>query len=135
MNLRTCSRCGKMFNYIGGQPICEPCKKAIEEDFQKVKAYIQENPAADLKKIAEDNEVTTKQIQQWIREERLMFSESSPLKMTCEKCGDRILTGRFCAKCKASMANNLNDTFAKPKPAIQQPVKQDKKAGMRFLDT
>ncbi|SFQ00743.1 flagellar operon protein TIGR03826 [Butyrivibrio proteoclasticus] len=135
MNLRNCARCGKMFNYIGGQPICEPCKKAIEEDFQRVKAYIIENPTADLKQIAEDNEVTTKQIQQWIREERLMFAENSPLKMTCEKCGARILTGRFCDKCKASMADNLNNTFARPQPVIQQPVKQDKKAGMRFLDT
>ena len=136
MNLRNCSRCGKMFNYIGGQPICEPCKKALEEDFQNVKKYIEENPRADLKQIAEDNGVTTKQIQQWIREERLMFSEGSPLALTCEKCGERILTGRFCAKCKGTMANNLTNTFAKPQPAVQQqPVKKETKAGMRFLDT
>ena len=135
MNLRNCSRCGKMFNYIGGQPICEPCKKALEEDFQKVKKYIEENPGADIKKIAEDNEVPTKQIQQWIREERLMFSEGSPIKLQCENCGETILTGRFCAKCKGTMANNLNNTFARPKPAIQQPVKKEPKAGMRFLDT
>ncbi len=135
MNLRNCSRCGKMFNYIGGQPICEPCKKAIEEEFQKVKQYITENPGADLKKIAEDNEVTTKQIQQWIREERLMFTSGSPIQLQCENCGEPILTGRFCAKCKATMANTLNNTFAKPKPALQQPVKKESKAGMRFLDT
>ena len=55
MNLRNCSRCGKMFNYVSGQPICEPCKKAIEEDFQKVKQYIADNPRAGLRQIAEDN--------------------------------------------------------------------------------
>ncbi|SCY24727.1 class I tRNA ligase family protein [Butyrivibrio sp. INlla14] len=135
MNLRNCARCGKMFNYIGGQPVCDACKKAIEEDFQKVKQYIVDNPRAGLKEIAEENGVTTKQIQQWIREERLMFTSDSPLQIQCENCGAQIQTGRYCAKCKASMANNLNNTFAKPQPAIQQPVKKEGKAGMRFLDT
>ncbi|MBO4458026.1 MAG: flagellar protein [Butyrivibrio sp.] len=134
MNLRNCARCGKMFNYIGGPVICEPCKKAAEEDFQKVKEYIANNPHASLKQISDDNEVSTKQLQQWIREERLMFAEGSPIKLECENCGAPILTGRFCAKCKASMANNLATSFAKPKPA-PQPVKKDEKAGMRFLDT
>ena len=55
--------------------------------------------------------------------------------LLCEGCGEPITTGRFCAKCKTSMANNLNNTFAKPKPALQQPVKKETKAGMRFLDT
>ena len=135
MNLRNCSRCGKMFNYIGGAPICEACKKALEEDFQRVKAYIQDNPCADLKQIAVDNRVTTKQIQQWVREERLMFAENSPLQLQCEKCGARILTGRYCDKCKTNMADNLTNTFARPQPALQQPVKKEPKAGMRFLDT
>ena len=135
MNLRNCARCGKMFNYIGGQPICDPCKKAVEEDFQKVKQYIEDNPTASLKMISEENQVSTKQIQQWIREERLMFSKDSPIQLLCENCGEPITTGRFCAKCKTSMANTLNSTFAKPKPALQQPVKKEPKAGMRFLDT
>ena len=135
MNLRNCPRCGKMFNYVAGPPICDPCRKALEDDFQKVKQYIEENPRASLKQISEECKVTTKQIQQWIREERLMFSKDSPIQLVCEKCGELITTGRFCAKCKNSMANNLNNTFAKPKPALQQPVKKEPKAGMRFLDT
>ena len=117
-----------MFNFIGGQPICENCKKALEDDFQKVKQYIVDNPRASLKEIADDNGVTTKQLQQWIREERLMFTSDSPIQLQCENCGELIQTGRFCAKCKATMANNLTDTFAKPKPVLQQPVKKEQKA-------
>ncbi|MBQ8030093.1 MAG: flagellar protein [Butyrivibrio sp.] len=137
MNLRNCARCGKMFNYVAGPVICEPCKKLAEEDFQKVKQYIQDNPRASLKQISEDNEVTTKQIQQWIREERLMFSKDSPIQLLCEKCGEPITTGRFCAKCKTSMANTLNDTVAQKRQALQQAIqqKQEPKSGMRFLDT
>ena len=135
MNLRNCSRCGKMFNYVAGPTICEPCRKAIEDSFQKVKQYIEDNPRASLRQISEECEVTTKQIQQWIREERLMFSKDSPIQLVCENCGELITTGRFCAKCKNTMANTLNKSFAKPKPALQQPVKKEPKAGMRFLDT
>ena len=135
MNLRNCSRCGKMFNFVSGMPICDNCKKALEDDFQKVKQYIADNPSAGLRPISEECKVTTKQIQQWVREERLMFSADSPIQLTCENCGEKIQTGRFCAKCRSSMANNLNNTFAKPKPQLQQPVKKEPKAGMRFLDT
>lgn len=135
MSLRNCAKCGKMFNYITGPAICDNCKKALEDSFQKVKQYIVDNPSASLKQIAEDNEVTTKQIQQWIREERLMFSENSPLQLLCEKCGSRILTGRFCSKCKDKMANNLNNTFARPRPTLQQPAHGGPGPGMRFLDT
>ena len=140
MNLRNCARCGKMFNYIGGQPICDPCKKALEDDFQKVKQYIQDNPAATLKQISEDNEVTTKQIQQWIREERLMFSKDSPLQLLCENCGEPIQTGRFCAKCKTSDGRSRRECPGRqydtslphrwPDAWLHRP-----KAGMRFLDT
>ena len=135
MNLRNCSKCGKMFNYVSGPPICDNCKKALEEDFQKVKKYVQDNPSASLKQIAEENDVKLNQIKEWIREERLMFSKDSPLALTCENCGEPIQTARLCAKCKAGMANNLSNSIAKPK-TLQQPVaKKEPKAGMRFLDT
>ena len=87
MNLRNCSRCGKMFNYIAGPIMCENCKKELEEDFQKVKKYITDNPTASLKQITDDNNVKTSQIREWIREERLMFAKESPIQLTCENCG------------------------------------------------
>jgi len=133
MNLRNCTRCGKMFNYVAGPPICDACKKALEDDFQKVKAYIQENPQASLKQIAEDNDVKLNQIKEWIREERLMFSKDSPIQLTCENCGATIQTGRFCNNCKSSMANNLTDAFHKEAPKIQIPQSKDDKGGMRFM--
>ena len=136
MNLRNCARCGKMFDFVSPPAICDACKKAIEDSFQKVKVYIQENPSASLRQISEDNKVTPKQIQQWIREERLEFSKDSPLQLLCEKCGAKITTGRFCAKCKTTMADNLNNTFAKPR-TIQQPASPNagQRPGMRFLDS
>ena len=135
MEVRNCRNCGRLFNYLGGPNICPACREEVEKKFQEVKEYIRENPRSNIPEIAEANNVTTSQIKQWIREERLMFSSDSPIQLLCEKCGAKIQTGRFCAKCRSTMANNLTDTFAKPKPQLQQPVKKETKAGMHFLDT
>ena len=43
MGVRNCSRCGKIFNYAAGQPICENCRKELEVMFQKVKVFIKDS--------------------------------------------------------------------------------------------
>ena len=88
--IRNCKKCGKLFNYVVGLPICPACKEAAEQKFQDVKKFIRENPRCDIKEVAETCEVDQQQIQQWIREERLMFSEDSPIKIPCENCGTLI---------------------------------------------
>ncbi len=140
-NIRNCSRCGKMFNYIVGDVICENCKKEIEEKFQQVKKYIEENPGSGLRQIAEECEVSTKQLKKWILEERLVFTEGSPIQITCENCGARISTGRLCAKCKATVTNALNNTVKERQQALaaeiakKQAQKSDATSGMKFLKT
>ena len=57
MNVRNCRKCGKLFNYISGMPICPACKDKLEEKFQTVKKYIRENRLADIKEVAEACEV------------------------------------------------------------------------------
>ncbi|OYP28250.1 MerR family transcriptional regulator, partial [Lachnotalea glycerini] len=36
MDVRNCKKCRKLFNYIGGQPICPSCLADSEEEFRKV---------------------------------------------------------------------------------------------------
>ena len=132
MDVRNCKSCGRMFNYLGGPPICPVCKSKTEDDFQKVKEYIRENPGAQIAEIAEANEVTVQQIRQWVREERLEFAKDSQIALNCEKCGASIRTGRFCEKCKNNMASDLTDAFAKP-VAIEEPKKHEHDSDkMRF---
>lgn len=135
MNVRNCKKCGKLFNYISGLPICAGCKEKNEEVFQKVKKYIRENPRADIREVAMECEVETAQIQQWIREERLEFTDDSPIKLPCENCGVMIRAGKYCEKCKGSMAKNLSNAISKPKAVAVQPKKEkDTSSKMRFLD-
>lgn len=111
MNVKNCRKCGKMFNYVSGMPICPACKEHAEAQFQAVKKYVQDHKTATIPEIVEDCGVDAKQIQQWVREERLFFTEDSPVKINCEICGATISTGRYCDKCKKDTAHNLKDSI------------------------
>lgn len=117
MAIRNCKRCGKMFNFIAGDPICPECKEKREAKFQEVKKYVQDNKTASIQEIVRDCDVDQKLIHQWIREERLFFSDDSPVKINCEKCGCQIATGRYCDKCKKDTANVFSNASKRPEPA------------------
>mgnify|MGYP002623274285 CR=1 FL=1 len=134
MEARACRSCGKLFNYIGGQPICEACKKRKEEQFLAVKEYLWEHKNASFEEIAEATEVSVKQLKQWVREERLSFSDDSPIIFRCERCGKDIKTGRFCSDCKTKMGNKLDALYEKPGSgeSFDNPGKPGG-SGMRFV--
>lgn len=138
MEVRNCKNCGRLYNYIGGvYRLCPDCMKKLEEKFQEVKQYIEDNPRADMRDISEQCDVSTRQIEQWIREERLSFSEDSPIGIACEVCGATIRTGRYCEKCKNDMANRLGSMYGSNTSAISSADRERarrEKARMRFLD-
>ena len=85
--------------------------------------------------MADACDVSTNQIQQWLRDERLEIAEGSGFVLFCENCDTPILSGRFCDKCKNSMANQLSNSIKKPeapKPAPKKDTKENPK--MRFLN-
>lgn len=133
MNVKNCRNCGKLFNYIAGPPICPICKEEIEKKFQKAKEYVRNTAHATVAMVAKEVDVPESQIKQWIREERLVFSDATIAGILCEVCGEPITTGRFCAKCKNQMMNDLGGAIKKPEaPVIQKKEKENPR--MRFLD-
>lgn len=78
-----------------------------------------------METVAEELDVSVKQIRQWIREERLSLSVAGADGIVCETCGKPIRTGRFCEKCKNNMANALAESIHKPEPP--QPRRQSGK--------
>ena len=133
MDVRSCRACGKLFNYMdNGVKICPSCAEIREKKFQEVKEYIRENRTATLGQISEEMDVSIKQLQQWVREERLEFTEGSGVMLNCESCGTAIRTGRFCEKCKNNMSSALSNAFKKP--VEEEPVRKPKESDkMRFL--
>lgn len=132
MDVQNCKSCGRLFNYIGGPPLCQNCQKKLEDKFQEVKAFLNENPNSSVERVSEELDVSVKQIRQWIREERLTLSVAGADGVVCEQCGAPICTGRFCDKCKAEMANTFAGAIQKPKSQEPQKAERDKNR-MRFL--
>lgn len=83
MEVRSCRGCGKLFNYIWGTYLCHGCKKKLEDKFIQVRDYIREHDTATMKDISEDNDISVKQLKQWVREERLTFTDKSPVGIEC----------------------------------------------------
>ena len=134
MNVINCKSCGRLFNALDRSRLCPSCKRALEDKFQEVKQYLRENPDATINQTSEENDVTVKQIKQWIREERLVLTNSAGCDIRCEQCGTAIRTGRFCDKCKANMTMDLQGAISKPKGVMMEPKKKNsEKDRMRFL--
>ena len=138
MEVRNCRGCGKLYNYIGGpyRNLCPNCIEKLEEKYLEVKEYIQDHHNATMTEVAEECDVSTRQIEQWIRDERLVIADDSPIGITCERCGASIRSGRFCERCKNKMANNLGSMYGEANAAVEHMEKRlsSADAKMRFLD-
>lgn len=134
MDVMNCRNCGRIFNALrAGERLCPACRDKLEKKFQEVKEYLRENPKTPLEVIATDNDVSVKQLKQWVREERLVFAADSPVGIECEMCGAMIRSGRFCENCKNNLADGLSKSIEKPKePEIVHKKKSDGNK-MRFL--
>lgn len=132
METMSCKTCGKLFNYISGLKLCPSCSKKMEEKFSQVKEYIYEHHTASMADVANEFDIPTQQIKRWVREERLAFSEDSPVTLNCESCGAIIRTGRFCANCKRTMVNEFQGMYKKLESEKQK--KSQGRERMRFLN-
>lgn len=134
MDVRNCKKCGRMFNYAMGPVVCPRCKEDLEEKFQEVKKYVYDHPGCGIQEVSDECEVSTQQIKQWLKEERLEFSSDSQVLINCEKCGAPIRSGRFCDKCKNDMTHNLQSAYKKATAPVQKPKESKENPKMRFLD-
>lgn len=137
MDVRNCRKCGRLYNYIGGsyRHLCPQCIADLEELFQEVKQYIEENPGVTTPMVSKQFDIPIQQIETWIREERLCIEEGSAIGISCEKCGATIYSGRYCAECKNKIANNLNKAYGVSVIDMNAKKLRDTKgARMRFLE-
>ena len=135
MEIVSCKSCGKLFNYLQGPRVCPTCARKLEEKFLEVKKYVREHPSVDIHELSTEMDVSISQINRWVREERLVFSDESPVGIPCDNCGATIKTGRFCDRCKSELQNGLRDAAGLNKRA--EPASRKRQATsnkMRFLD-
>lgn len=133
MEIISCKNCGRLFNYMQGDRVCPECIKKMDEKFAEVKKYVRDNPRVDINVLSSEMDVSIRQIKRWIREERLCFTDESPIGLNCENCGKTIKTGRYCKACKDQMTTRLQGAAGMKQPTPQQPKKSATENKMRFL--
>lgn len=121
MDIRNCTRCGKIYQYDGFK-ICPTCRREDEEDFLKVREYLYDYPGANLQEVHEATGVATSKIIEFLRQGRLEVAEESNLILQCEKCGTSIKTGRYCDKCALELKRELSSAINRP----GVPIKREK---------
>jgi len=120
-NLKNCKRCGKLFLKVTRQ-ICPDCLQQEEEEFSKVKDYLDENPSSSVAKVSSETGVSQNQIKKFIREGRLLSSKYSGVSTECQRCGKEISEGKYCDSCQ----NDLQKGF---EAASQKEKKEEPKTG------
>lgn len=131
-DVRNCRRCGKVYNYIGGPPICPSCKDADEVDFKRVKEYLYKNPGASLSQVSSELDVSVEKIRSYLKEGRLeIIGDDANLILECESCGKSIRTGRLCDSCAKELKKDFNTTA---KQMSQSRADTQKAIGMRYLN-
>ena len=133
--LKNCKRCGAMFNYVVGHPICGRCRKADEEDFKKVKNYLYDNPGSSPPEIAVEVDVSVEKIRRYLKEGRLeIVGDASNMVLACEKCGMSIRTGRYCDECERDMKKELKMMANSMSTSMKSSAKEKKRReGLRYL--
>lgn len=136
MDIRNCKRCGKMYSYMGGIPICGECKQKDEEDFIKVRKYLYDKPGTSMHQISEDCEVSIEKITRFLKEGRLEIREGSNIILECEGCGRSIKTGRLCPNCSKQLERDMSRAGGGNRQETNEEENEDptkKKGGMRYL--
>ena len=141
-DVRYCRRCKKLFVYVSGPQICDACKKLEEDEYDKVRVFLRDNPGATVEEVSRETDVSVALIYRFLKDGRLEVSEKSPIALKCENCGVRIRSGRFCASCSKKLANemisagrSLKDTFREEnhRENIRGDVDENGERGLRYI--
>ena len=129
MEVQTCSKCGRLFNWVGiGPRLCPVCKDQEEDIFKKVKEYLWDHKGATMPEVIENCGATEKQIKQWLREQRIEFAKGSGVTVDCEP----ILSGKMCNECKKKMEEELKALSSGEELPVRKKVRDRDR--MRFLN-
>lgn len=135
-DVRNCRKCGKLYNYIGGAPICPRCKELEEDDFKRVKQYLYENPGASLTEVSTELEISVELIKRFLKDGRLeITSEDGNMVLECENCGKSIKSGRFCQDCERDLASGFRSAANQIKSELNSQSSTDAKSfSMRYMN-
>jgi flagellar operon protein (TIGR03826 family) len=133
MEIRNCKRCGNVFSYSGNK-FCTNCIKEDEEDFVKVKDFLNQNPNAKLVDISREIDVGIEKVRKFLRDGRLEIVGDNNFLIECDNCGTPIKSGRFCEECLRTTRNNLQSASQELTSQKEEREAKKKDGGFYFKD-
>jgi flagellar operon protein (TIGR03826 family) len=134
-DVRNCKRCGKIYNYIGGAPVCQDCREDDERIFKRVKEYLYDHAGASLSEVSTTLDVSVEKIKRYLKEGRLeIVGDGANMVLECEKCGKSIRTGRFCNSCSSELSKDLQTTARDINTDISSQESSKRTVEMRYLN-
>lgn len=78
----------------------------------KIRDYIDRNPQATVLEVSKATDVEVKRILDFLKEGRLILgSKNTNISLTCERCGKKILSGRYCESCSRELEKSLKSAL------------------------
>jgi flagellar operon protein (TIGR03826 family) len=134
MTIRNCKKCGKIYQYDGTHKICMECRRKEEENFEKVKEYLRDNPKANINTVSEKTGVPKKEIIEFIKNDRLIAEDMEiDITIKCDRCGKEIKHGKYCDSCIADMKEEI-ESIKKEKEAKDKKKPRRRKENMHVSD-
>lgn len=107
---RVCEKCGGVMVFKGvGEYRCENCGEKAYDDYGKVRLYIEEHRGATAAEIEKGVGVSQKTIRRLLKEGRLEVAENSKSFLSCEVCGKKIRSGRYCPECEVNVHRKIEE--------------------------
>jgi flagellar operon protein (TIGR03826 family) len=98
--VRNCKRCGKVFVYAG-IPVCPECLEKEEEQYRKVKRFLDDHPRAGVSETSEETGVPVEVVVEFLRQGLLVTQAGPAGQLTCMMCKKPITRGKLCPRCEA----------------------------------
>jgi flagellar operon protein (TIGR03826 family) len=109
MNLKNCPKCGKLFAKKANYKLCPVCRDSEENDFEKVKDYLWDNPKASIEEVHNETGVDRDLIIKFVRDGRLIAEGIEVnFDLECKRCGDPIAKGKYCASCQRDLLKGFD---------------------------
>ena len=132
MEITTCPRCNKMFNYIRGVKLCKDCDQIV---FEQIKTYLKENRGSNAGEIHKALGIPTRIIEEYMMDERLqaILPQEIP---RCPLCGGTPMSNsNLCKTCysKKMLKESMKQDKINKLKTLKEEVKKTG-AGMHFIN-
>ena len=102
---------------------CSKCGYEEQNDFGKVRTFLEENGPQPSTVIAEATHVPIRKIDHFLMQGRLEIPEGSTVFIQCQSCGVDLRYGRFCPECALKLCKKLQSAFNESEVG-EQPKKR-----------